>query len=398
VRRAAKLAVSALAAAGLLTACGGSGHSNSGAASSTTTTGTAPIPVVQVNQATQFNPTEIYARDAPGVVTVISVFGGGSSASTASGGSAAQGSGFVISGSGELVTNAHVVTNGTGSSLQGAGAVYVKFPDGNEVPAKIVGADPNADVALLRIDPAGLSLRPLALGSSSQLTVGAPVVAMGTPFGEQGSLSVGVISATNRAIQSLNGSGTQGSFAILGAIQTDAAINHGNSGGPLVDARGAVIGINSQIAPDSTGGGSGVGFAVPVDAVKRSIAQLRAHGSVSYGYIGASSVPLFPQLAEHLGLKIKQGSLLEAVAPGGPGAKAGLQGGNRTITFDVQPYHVGGDVITKVNGRTLDQNYDLADAVTGLSPGHTITLEVWRSNTPRTVKLTLGTRPNSGSG
>ena len=400
MRRARRPTCAALAATALLAGCGGSSgpsSSSSSSASSTTTSATAPIPIVQVNQTTQFNPSAIYARDAPGVVTIISVFSGGG-ASTGGSGAAAQGSGFVISNSGEIVTNAHVVTNGTGASLQRASSVYVKFPDGNEVPATIVGADPNADVALLRIAPSGLRLRPLTLGSSSNLIVGAPVAAMGTPFGEQGTLTVGVISALNRAIQSLNGSSSQGSFAILGAIQTDAAINHGNSGGPLVEASGAVIGINSQIAPDSTGGGSGVGFAVPVDAVKRSVAELRTHGSVAYGYIGASSVPLFPQLAERLGLKVKQGSLLETVAPGGPGDKAGLHGGNNTITFDFQQYHVGGDVVTKVNGRTLDQNYDLADAITAASPGETLTLEVWSGNTPRTVKVTLATRPNSGGG
>src|SRR5207244_3689908 len=155
------------------------------------------------------------------------------------------------------------------------------------------------------IGPAGLTLKPLALGSSSHLVVGAPVAALGTPAGEQGTMTVGIISATNRSIQSLNQSSTRGSFAITGAIQTDAAINHGNSGGPLVDAAGAVIGINSQIAPsDTSGTPSGVGFAVPVDAVKHSVDQLRAHGSVAYAYIGVSSVPVFPQLAKRLGLPV----------------------------------------------------------------------------------------------
>jgi S1-C subfamily serine protease len=294
------------------------------------------------------------------------------------------------------VTNAHVVTTGSGSSLRRASAVYVQFPDGNEVPARIVGADPNADVALLRVDPSGLALRPLTLGSSANLVVGSPVATLGTPFGEQGSLSVGVISATNRAIPSLNGAGTQGSFMTLGAIQTDAAINHGNSGGPLVDAGGAVIGVNSQIAPDSSGGGSGVGFAVPVDAVKRSVAQLRAHGSVAYAYLGISSEDLFPQLARHLGLPVTRGSMLGDVAPGSPAARAGLHGSSRRIQFDAQAYTVGGDVVTSVNGRSLDSSFDLADAVTALSPGQRVTLEVWHGNAKRNVTVTLATRPNSG--
>ena len=152
-----------------------------------------------------------------------------------------SGSGFVISGAGEIVTNAHVVTTGTGARIKRASQVYVKFADGNQVPAKIVGFDPNADVALLRINPAGLTLRPLPLGSTANLKVGSPVAAIGSPFGEEQSLSVGVVSATQRSIDSLTG------FKIEGAIQTDAAINHGNSGGPLLDASGRVLGINSQI-------------------------------------------------------------------------------------------------------------------------------------------------------
>jgi S1-C subfamily serine protease len=337
-------------------------------------------------------------------VTVISVFPGSSTANPfappgGGGQQAAQGSGFVVSGSGEIVTNAHVVTNGTAANLQRASQVYVKFPDpeGDEVAAKIIGADPNSDVALLRIDPSGLTLRSLTLGSSANLVVGSPVAALGTPFGEQGSLSVGVISATNRSIQSLNGSGTQGGFSIPGAIQTDAAINHGNSGGPLVNAAAEVIGINSQI-DSSSGGGSGVGFAVPVDTVKRSVSQLRAHGVVMYAYLGVSSQQLFPQLARHLGLKVTHGSLLRDVTPAGPAAKAGLKGGTQQIKFDAQTYYVGGDVITKLNGRDVTQSYDLAEAVSQLDPGQTVTLEVWRGDSRREVKVTLGTRPNSSGG
>ncbi len=182
---------------------------------------------------------------------------------------------------GEVVTNAHVVTEGTGSSIRKAEQVYVRFQDDNQVPARIVGFDPNADVALLKIDPAGLTLRPLRLGSSRNLRVGSPVAAIGSPFGQEQSLSIGVISATDRTIESL----TQ--FSISGAIQTDAAINHGNSGGPLVDADGRVLGINSQIRSES-GDGTGVGFAVPVDLVRRSVDQLREDGRVEYPYLGSA--------------------------------------------------------------------------------------------------------------
>jgi S1-C subfamily serine protease len=282
-----------------------------------------------------------------------------------------------------------------GGTLHRANNVYVQFADGNEVPARILGADPNADVALLQINPAGLSLRPLTLGSSASLAVGAPVAALGSPFGEAGSMSVGVISATNRSIQSLNGTNPANAFSIPGAIQTDAAINHGNSGGPLVNTGGAVIGINTQIA-SSTGGGEGVGFAVPVDTVKRSVAQLQAHGSVAYAYLGVSSVDLFPQLARRLHLGATHGAFIQSVASSGPAAKAGLRGGTTKFEFDAAQYLIGGDVITKVNGRALTLGHDLTDAIALLNPGQVVTLEVWRGGVGRAVKLALGTRPSGG--
>ena len=392
-----RTAVAAVASAVVLAACGSS-TSAQHSRSTPPASGSRAAGANAVGSAPGFDASAIYNRDAPGVVTVISVFGaGGAIGSAVNGGQAVQGSGFVISGGGEIVTNAHVVTTAVGATLSRASAVYVQFADGNRVPARIVGADPNADVALLEINPAGLSLRPLALGSSASLAVGAPVAALGSPFGQAGSLSVGVISATNRSIQSLNGTNAQNAFSIPGAIQTDAAINHGNSGGPLVDAAGAVIGINSQIA-SSTGGGEGVGFAVPVDAVKRSVAQLRAHGSVAYAYIGVSSVDLFPQLGRRLHLGATQGAFIQSVAPGGPAAKAGLRGGSTKFEFDAGSYALGGDVISKLDGRALTLGYDLSDAVALLDPGQVVTLEVWRGGTPRQVKLTLGTRPAGGEG
>ena len=186
-------------------------------------------------------------------------------------------------------------------------------------------------------------------------------------------------------------------FSIPGAIQTDAAINHGNSGGPLVNASGDVIGISSQIA-SSSGGGEGVGFAVPIDAVKRSVAQLRSRGSVTYAYIGVSSVDLFPQLARRLHLGATSGAFIQSVAPGGPAARAGLRGGTSKISFDAAQYLVGGDVITKVNGRVLTIAHNISDVIALLDPGEEVTLEVWRDGTPRQVKVTLGTRPAGGEG
>ena len=197
----------------------------------------------------------------------------------------------------------------------------MRFPDRNQVEAEIVGFDPNEDVALLRIDPEGpRPARRSSSGTSGELQVGAPVAAIGSPFGEEGSLSVGVISALDRTLESLT------KFSISGAIQTDAAINHGNSGGPLVDAAGRVLGINSQInAP--RGDGSGVGFAIPIDSVKRSLDELRAKGKVDYAYLGVSSSSLYPQLAERLGLPIDHGAIVAQVVAGGPADKAGLKAG-----------------------------------------------------------------------
>ncbi|HYG96690.1 MAG TPA: trypsin-like peptidase domain-containing protein, partial [Solirubrobacterales bacterium] len=200
-----------------------------------------------------FDAAEIFEEASPGVVTIRSVFGSAG---------AAEGSGFVLNTDGEIVTNAHVVTDESSGDREPAEQVYVEFPDRNVVPAEIVGFDPFVDVALLQIEPGGLELQPLELGDDRELHVGQPVAAIGSPFGEQQSLSVGVVSATDRAVRSL----TQ--FEIAGAIQTDASINPGNSGGPLLDAEGRVLGVNQQI-DTTTGGNQGVGFAVPSDLVIR---------------------------------------------------------------------------------------------------------------------------------
>jgi S1-C subfamily serine protease len=390
VRRAALLgcALAALVAAG----CGGGGGKSSG--SNTVTVEKTNVQVVGSGggeTAPGFNPEAIYKQYSPGVVTVISVlpgtggglFGGGSP------GEEALGSGFVVDNSGDVATNAHVVTNGQGGNIKRASQVYVEFPDHNRVPAKIVGDDPNADVALLKVPTAGLKLTPLPLGSSSGLTVGAPVAAIGSPFGEEQSLSVGVISALNRSITSLT------SFDINNAIQTDAAINHGNSGGPLLNARGQVIGINSQIK-STGGGGEGVGFAVPVDTVRRSITQLRQNGKVSYSYIGVSSVDLYPQLAKRLGIAATTGALIAKVQSGSPAEKAHLKAGSSLITFEGDArIPKGGDAIVAVDGKPVRGSNDLGNLVSSRDPGTKVTLSVVNGNSHRNVVVTLAPRPAS---
>jgi S1-C subfamily serine protease len=382
-------ALTLAAAATALAGCGGSSASTGSTASSAPASTTRVEIVASPSSRNGFNPEAVYKQTSPSVVTILSVFKASGSGGIlgGGGGEAGQGSGFVVSSSGEIATNAHVVTMGQGASIRKADQVYVKFADGNEVSANVVGFDPNADVALLKIDPAGLTLRPLALGHVAGIKVGEPVAAIGSPFGEAQSLSIGVISATGRSIDSLTG------FSISGALQTDAAINHGNSGGPLLDATGAVLGINSQIK-SSSGGGEGVGFAVPVDVVSRSLAQLRAHGKVSYAFLGVSTAEDYPQLAQHFKLGAKHGAWVQTVSPGGPAAKAGLRASSgKAERFQAQPYRPGGDVIVAVAGKPITGPDELGHLLTAYRPGQRVAVRIFRGGAPRTVQVTLGSRP-----
>ena len=268
-----------------------------------------------------FDAQEIYKRDAAGVVTVVSLFGSESLSDIQEEGSGGVGSGFVLNGDGEIATNAHVVTTGEVPDLREARQVYVEFADGNQVEAEVRGYDPEADIALLKVDPEGLTLRPLPLGESDAVEVGIPVAAIGSPFSEERSLSVGVVSAIDRSIRGLT------AFQISGAIQTDAAINPGNSGGPLVDGGGRVIGINQQIRTN-TGGGEGVGFAVPVDVARRSLEQLREKGEVTYAFLGVETVPIYPQLRERFDLPVGEGAWVQELTGDSPADEAGVRGGS----------------------------------------------------------------------
>jgi S1-C subfamily serine protease len=389
LRLRATAALAALAAALLLAACGGD-DDESGSATTTTTFGNREEAIVESSNG-GFDPQRVYSEAAPGVVTIRSVFGGDSSAGILGGGRAAgQGSGFVVSDEGEIVTNAHVVTDAQasgGGDISAADEVYVEFPDRNQVPAEIVGFDPFADVALLQVDTDGLELHPLELGSSSEIEVGQPVAAIGSPFGEENSLSVGVVSAAGRSVESLT------DFQIDDAIQTDAAINPGNSGGPLLDAEGRVLGINQQIRTAS-GADEGVGFAVPVDLIERSVEQLRDDGDPDYAYIGVTTQGLYPQLADELGVDSDSGALIAEVVPGSPADEAGLEGGDQEERFQGAQVTVGGDVIVSVDGEELVEEADLARLIATKSPGDTVTLEVIRDDGGSDdVDVTLGERP-----
>jgi S1-C subfamily serine protease len=368
---------------GLLAGCGASGDGTTEAGSESAQV-LRPItePQVAVEASSPgFDASEVYDQASPGVVTVRSVF---------SGAGVAEGSGFVVTSDGEIVTNAHVVTDESSGDREPADQVYIEFPDRNVVPAEIIGFDPFVDVALLKIAPKGLDLHPLELGDDSKLHVGQPVAAIGNPFGEQQSLSVGVVSATDRSVQSL----TQ--FQISGAIQTDASINPGNSGGPLLDAGARVIGINQQIETNS-GANDGVGFAVPISAATRSISQLREDGEAEYAYIGVSSQPLYPQLARKLGLDTSFGGLVSEVVSGGPAEEAGIEAGDDKLRFQAAQYQTGGDVILKVEGEDIVTPDDLAEIIAARRPGEEVTVTILRDGERKEIELKLGKRPDSPS-
>ncbi len=379
MRRLAALAALLLLCLGALAGCG-SGEDGSQTSEDALVSGEPPARVIVQTASPGFDAARVYRRASPGVVTIRSLFG--------SGGGAAEGSGFVLSADGKIVTNAHVVTNESGGNRRAADKVFIEFSDRNVVEAEVVGFDPFVDVALLKVEPDGFPLRPLRLGDDAVLQVGQPVAAIGSPFGEQQSLSVGVISATDRSVRSLT------EFQIEGAIQTDASINPGNSGGPLLDAGARVIGINQQIET-SSGANDGVGFAVPISSIKRSVAQLEADGSAEYAYIGVSSQALYPQLAKKLGLDTEFGGLIATVVPGGPAEKAGLKGGDEKLEFQAGEYRTGGDVILEVDGHKVVGPADLSRLVSTYQPGEKVKLTVLRDGDRDEVTVTLGRRPDS---
>jgi S1-C subfamily serine protease len=382
------LALAAVLGVLLLGGCGDDNNSSNSPAAASGSQTTTQI-VVQGGNG-DFNPAQIYKDVSPGVVTIVSVFDQGGNSLLGGGAQAGQGSGFVVSKEGEIVTNAHVVTNG--GHLNGGGTpheakqVFVEFGDHNRVPAQVVGFDADSDVALIKVDPDGLDLEPVDLSDRSGFAVGEPVAAIGSPFGEDQSLSIGVISATDRTVEGLT------NFGIDNAIQTDASINPGNSGGPLLDAKGQVIGINEQIASNS-GSNSGVGFAIPVTSVHYALDQLRDGGTVDYAYLGVTTESLYPQLADHLGLGVQNGAIVTDVVDGSPADKAGLHGSTDETTFQLQHVKTGGDVILAVDGKPIVANSDLSQLVATHKPGDQVTLDILRDGHQQQLQVTLEARP-----
>ena len=292
-----------------------------------------------------------------------------------------EGSGFVWSAAGHIVTNEHVV--------ESAEHVAVVFADGSEYEAAVLGADPDSDLAVLLIESPPDDLKAVTLGDSDTLSVGQTAIAIGSPFGQEFSMTTGIVSALGRTIRS-----TAGNYSNPEIIQTDAPINPGNSGGPLLDRFGQVIGINAQIASRS-GSNAGVGFAVPINTARRVVPELISNGSYKYAYLGISGASLTSELAEANGLpEDTRGVLIVEVVPDGPAAQFGVTGSEETKEIDGVPYPVGGDVITAIDGVSIDGMDDLvAHLVENNRPGQTVTLEILSMDGMRTADVMLGERP-----
>jgi len=350
---AAALALGAGAGAGIYAGVNAGGHSS-------TRTIVASVPAQSAATTTASTPlTTIYKNAAPGVVDIVvntttqsdNGFFGGPSSQQAQ----AEGSGFVYDANGDIITNAHVVDGET--------AIKVRFQDGKVVNATLVGKDESTDIAVIKVANADSDLHPLTIGTSTGLQPGQTVVAIGSPFGLAESMTAGIISAVNRTITAPN------NYSISGSIQTDAAINHGNSGGPLLDATGKVIGVNAQIESNSNDN-AGVGFAIPIDAVKSVADTIISGGTVQHAYAGVS----IGDTTNDTGAQVSR------VVSGSPADKAGLQ---------------AGDVITAIDGKAISTADDLTALVNTYKPGDTAKLTVTRNGSTKTLTITFGQRPTS---
>jgi S1-C subfamily serine protease len=288
------------------------------------------------------------------------------------------GSGAVIDRQGHILTNNHVIKD--------AQRIEVTFSDGGKWRGRLVGTDPDNDLAIIKIDAPRDQFQVLPLGSSNDLKVGQKVLAIGNPFGLEQTLTTGVISSLGRTIRSENGT------MVEDLIQTDASINPGNSGGPLLDTQGRIIGINTAIFSPS-GGSVGIGFAVPVDTAKQIIPELIEKGYVAHPWLGVSLFPIVPGLAEALELQVKEGALVVEVVRGGPGDRAGLRGGNKVVQIGNFLLPIGGDVVVSLDGQSVVSSDDLIRAVRKHRVGEQVALRVLRQNRFLEIPLVLGERP-----
>ena len=388
------LGLGIFAAAGAGAALALAGAAALGALSASSTTVREIQPVGATATATAFRSgkalsvNEIYRRDAPGVVQVTATqvvkaqsldpFFGFTVPQKQR--QQALGSGFVIDKAGHIVTNYHVV--------QGARSVSVSFSNNESMKARIIGSDPSTDVAVLQVDVHSRALTPLTLGNSDDVHVGDSVVAIGNPLGLDRTVTAGIVSALQRVIAA-----PDGQYSIDHVIQTDAALNHGNSGGPLLDANGDVIGVNSQIQSD-TGSNIGIGFAVPIDTVKTVAAQIIKTGHAEHAFLGIRAQAVTPQIARLFRLPAANGLLVASVDPGSSAAQAGLRAGKEQVTVSGETYPLGGDLVVAVDGVRLYSLDQLRDVISGKQPGNTISVEIWRGDSKHTLEVKLGRQPS----
>jgi S1-C subfamily serine protease len=332
---------------------------------------------------------EIYRRSAPGVVQItttstvevepdpfLNPFGFPEEQRQQ-----ALGSGFVIDTAGRIVTNFHVV--------QGAEQIEVSFSNRDSVRARVVGTDPSTDLALLKVNVDARALRPLDLGNSDRVRVGDSVVAIGNPLGLERSVTAGIVSALHRPLTAPN------EFTIDDVIQTDASINSGNSGGPLIAANGSVVGVNTAIATGNTGtrGNIGIGFAVPMNTVRNVVSQLIERGRVEHPFIGVGAQEVDQEIAQLFNLPAERGLLVVRVYENSGAAGAEMQAGTREVVIDGQSYLLGGDYIVEIDGKPVSQAEDLRKAIMGKKVGDEITIEAYRGDEKRSFDVKLGRQP-----
>jgi S1-C subfamily serine protease len=324
---------------------------------------------------------EIYERAAPGVVQITSTRNAGISLPVG----AALGSGFVFDKACHIVTNYHVVRE--------ADEIRVSFSNRDTVEAELVGTDPSTDLAVLRVDTNATALTPLWLGDSDNVRVGDQVVAIGNPFGLDRTATAGIVSALQREISAPN------DFTIDHVIQTDAPINQGNSGGPLLNHRGQVIGVNTQIETGGvTSGNVGIGFAVPSNTVKDVVAQILRKGRVDHAYLGIGGQAITSEIAETYNLPVDEGVLVASVTEDSGADKAGLRGGTTQVVVGGQTWRLGGDIIVRIDGKAVSSVEELREAIAEHEPGDKVKLAIVRGETRKSVTITLGRRPSSPQG
>jgi S1-C subfamily serine protease len=339
-----------------------------------------PNPSVPAGRGMTVN--EIYERAASGVVQITATSGNVGGVAPTQG---AQGSGFVIDKAGHIVTNYHVV--------QGSTAIQVSFSNRDTVEAQLVGTDPSTDVAVLEVDTTPSALTPLPFGDSDKVQVGDAVVAIGNPFGLERTATSGIVSALQRLITAPN------RFTIDHVIQTDAPINHGNSGGPLLNSRGQVIGVNTQIETGGVASGNvGIGFAVPSNTVKDVVAQIVRSGRVDHAYLGINPHELSSDVADTYNLPVKEGVLVESVTSGSGADKAGLESGDTEVVVAGETYVLGGDIIVSFDGKQISSIEQLRDAIAGHKPGDKVSLVIYRGAKKTSVAVTLGRQPLTPQG